>query len=79
MGDGTSDHGRRVMAEIVERGLDGPQIVYDRWARGGLIPADLHDLIPRVWQNVKSPELAIGRDRWLALFRAVGFFAPPFV
>jgi hypothetical protein len=32
---------------------------------------------PRAWQNVKSPEHAIGREKWLALFDAAGFFAPP--
>jgi hypothetical protein len=77
MDESMSEHGRRAMAEIVERGLDGPRIVYERWASGVVTPADLNELIPRAWQNVKSPEHTIGREKWLALFHAAGFFAPP--
>jgi hypothetical protein len=37
----------RVRVEIVERGRDGPRIVYVRRVRGLVTPADLHELIPR--------------------------------
>jgi hypothetical protein len=54
-----------------------PRILHDAWAAGEVSDSDLAHLIPDVWLWHDWPEVAIGTDAWLSMFRATGFLIHP--
>lgn len=73
-----SEAGMRLLAEIVQDRLSGPQVLYDAWAGGQIADCDLRALIPDTWLYVDWPERVIGADKWVRLFRAAGFLSIPY-
>ena len=68
----------RLLAEIVQDRLNGPQVLYDAWAGGQISNCDLRTLIPDTWLYVDWPERVIGAGKWVRLFRAAGFLSIPY-
>jgi hypothetical protein len=62
-----SEAGMRLMAEVVQDRLQGPQILYDAWSAGLLSDPDLRALIPDTWLYVDWPERIIGAAKWVPI------------
>lgn len=73
-----SEAGMRLLAEVVQDRLNGPQVLYDAWAGGQISNYDLRTLIPDTWLYVDWPERVIGAGKWVRLFRAAGFLSIPY-
>jgi hypothetical protein len=73
-----SEGGMRLLAEIVQDRLNGPQVLYDAWADGQISDCDLRSLIPDTWLYLDWPERVIGTGKWVRLFRAAGFLSIPY-
>jgi hypothetical protein len=73
-----SEAGKRLLAEIVQDRMNGPQALYDAWAAGQISDRDLPALIPDTWLYVDWPERIIGVGKWVRLFRAAGFLSIPY-
>jgi hypothetical protein len=67
----------RLLAEIVQDRLNGPQVLHDAWAGGQISNCDLRALIPDTWLYVDWPERVIGADKWVRLFRVARFLSIP--
>jgi hypothetical protein len=70
-----SEAGKRLLAEIVQDRMNGPQALYDAWVAGQISDRDLRALIPDTWLYVDWPERIVGVGKWVRLFRAAGFLS----
>lgn len=55
----------------------GPQRLFDAWATGEILDADLRGLIPGTWTRCDQPEQIIGASCWVTLFRAASLLVLP--
>jgi hypothetical protein len=51
-----------------------PPLLFDLWSEGQITDEQLPNALSAVWVRNRSPLRSLGERKWLALFKAVGFF-----